>query len=197
MRLAVIGLLAIGLAACSQSSETGRAGAGGDGPGEHMSSSEHGRSGESGEGGEESATQFTQSQVYDETRGGARLVLRYDPTSQAFVGTVTNTTNATLGRVRVEVHLSNGVELGPTTPMNLAPGQSIDVSLPAVGQAFATWGAHPEVGSGGESSRESGEHREGGNRGESSRGSAEHRETGSRGEGSRESGEQHVGESGH
>ncbi|MCY4139578.1 MAG: hypothetical protein OXF56_15115 [Rhodobacteraceae bacterium] len=174
VRLAVIGLLAIGLAAWWQSSEAGRDGVGREGSGEHMSSSEHGRGGESGEGGEESATQYTQSQVYDETRGGARLVLRYDPTIQTFVGTVTNTTKAMLGRVRVEVHLSNGVELGPTTPMNLAPGQSIDVSLPAVGQAFATWGAHPEVGSGGESLRESGEHREGGN-----------------------SGERHVGESGH
>ncbi len=197
VRLAGIALLAIGLAACSQSSEAGREGAGGERGGEHMSSSEHGRGGESGGGGEESATQYTQSQVYDETRGGARLVLRYDPAIQAFVGTVTNATNAALGRVRVEVHLSNGVELGPTTPMDLAPGQRIDVSLPAVGQVFATWGAHPEVGSGGESSRESGEHRETGSGGESSRGSGEHREAGSRGEGSRESGEQHVGESGH
>ena len=72
---------------------------------------------------------------------------------------MTNTTKATLKRVRVEVHLSNGVELGPTTPMDLAPGQSIDVSLPATGQNFATWGAHPEVGSGGESAAEtSGQH---------------------------------------
>ena len=161
VHLAVIALLAIGLGACSQSSETDREGAGGEGPSEHISSSEHGQGAESGEGGEESATQFTQSQIYDETRGGARLVLRYDPTAQAFVGTVTNMTNATLSRVRVEVHLSNGVELGPSTPMDLAPGQSIDVSLPAVGQIFTTWGAHPEVGSGGESSSKSGGQRAG------------------------------------
>ena len=151
VRFAAIALLAIGLAACSQSSEAGR-----EGPGEHMSLSEHGRGGESGGGGEESATQYTRTQVYDETRAGARLVLRYDPATQTFVGMVTNTTNATLSRVRVEVHLSNGVELGPTTPIDLAPGQSIDVSLPAVGHAFTTWGAHPEVGSGSESSPESG-----------------------------------------
>ena len=81
-------------------------------------------------------------------RAGARLVLQYDAATQTFKGTVTNTTGATLSRVRVEVHLSNGVELGPTTPVDLAPGETRDVSLPAPGQTFATWSAHPEVGSG-------------------------------------------------
>ena len=144
LRLTAIALLALALAACSSASESGLEGGGGEGPGEHAGSGEHGQGGESaeggesGEGGEESATQYTRTQTYDETRAGARLVLRYDPTTQAFTGTVTNTTNATLSRVRVEVHLSNGVELGPTTPMDLAPGQSIDVSLPATGQNFAT-----------------------------------------------------------
>ena len=46
-------------------------------------------------------------------RAGARLVLRYDAATQTFVGTVENTTSVTLSQVRVEVHLSNGVELGP------------------------------------------------------------------------------------
>ena len=162
LRLTAIALLALALAACSSASESGLEGGGGEGPGEHAGSGEHGQGGEaaeggeSGEGGEESATQYTRTQIYDETRAGARLVLRYDPATQTFTGTVTNTTNATLSRVRVEVHLSNGVELGPTKPMDLAPGQSIDVSLPATGQNFATWGAHPEVGSGGESTAEGG-----------------------------------------
>ncbi len=155
VRLAVIALLAIVFAACAQNSESGGEG-GGEDSGEHAGSGEHGQGGESGEGGEESATQYTRTQTYDETRAGARLVLRYDPATQTFTGTVTNTTNATLTRVRVEVHLSNGVELGPTQPTDLAPGQSIDVSLPATGQTFATWGAHPEVGSGGESTAEGG-----------------------------------------
>ena len=161
MHVAAIALLALAVAACTHTSESGLEGVG-EGPGEHAGSGENGQGGESGEGagsgegGEESATQYTQAQTYDETRAGARLVLRYDPATQTFTGTVTNTTDATLSRVRVEVHLSNGVELGPTTPMDLTPGQSIDISLPATGQTFATWGAHPEVGSGGESSPEGG-----------------------------------------
>jgi len=139
--LAVV-LLAFGLAACTHSSDSGPEG-GGEAP--------HGEGGEGGEGGEESATQYGPGDTFYMTRAGARLILSYDAASQAFTGTVTNVTGVTLSSVRVEVHLSSGVELGPTTPMDLAPGQTIPVSLPATGQVFATWGAHPEVGSGSES----------------------------------------------
>ena len=48
-------------------------------------------------------------------RNGARLILSYDAASNSFKGTVENTTSNVLTRVRVEVHLSNGAELGPTT----------------------------------------------------------------------------------
>ena len=95
---------------------------------------------------EESGTQLTKSQTYDEVRNGCRLILRYDSTTNAFSGTATNVTNGTLSRVRVEVHLSNGIELGPTTPVNLAPNESVDIFLRASTQSFETWSAHPEVG---------------------------------------------------
>ena len=111
------------------------------------------------DGGEESGTYLTLDQTYDEVRNGARLILRYDAEATAFVGTVQNTTDATLSLVRVEVHLSNGTELGPTMPTNLAPGATIDVKLPAAGQEFTGWTAHPEVGPGhGAGGEEGGEH---------------------------------------
>ena len=40
----------------------------------------------------------------------------------------------------------NGAELGPTTPVNVAPGETIDIRLPAAGQSFETWSTHAEVG---------------------------------------------------
>ena len=58
-----------------------------------------------------------------------------------------NTTDKTLKRVRVEVHLSNGKELGPTTPADLDPGRERDVRLTATNKGFDGWTAHPEVGS--------------------------------------------------
>ena len=48
----------------------------------------------------------------------------------------------------MEVHLSNGTELGPTTPVDLAVGQTIEVMLKAPNTAFTGWNAHPESGPG-------------------------------------------------
>jgi hypothetical protein len=62
---------------------------------------------------------------------------------------VENTTDIILKQVRVEVHLSNGVELGPTTPTDLNPGESIEISLTATNKDFDGWTAHPEVGESG------------------------------------------------
>lgn len=155
--VAVFGVLAL-LGACASNDDELRGEHGGahrgesrgehgrEGRGEHRGregGGEHGR-----EGGEESGTEFGLDDVYDNTRNGARLVLRYKRDSNSFVGTVQNTTKATLERVRVEVHLSNGKELGPTIPKNLAAGERIDVELMATSKNFDKWSAHPEVGSG-------------------------------------------------
>ena len=117
--------------------------------------SEHGGREHASEGEEESGEQFGLDDTYDKTRGGARLIIHpvlrrisYDAEANAFTGTVENTTGATLERVRVEVHLSNGTELGPTTPTDLAPGQKVPVTLAATSEAFESWSAHPEVGGG-------------------------------------------------
>jgi hypothetical protein len=95
---------------------------------------------------EESNVQYAKDGTHDEVRRGARLILSYDSTTKSFSGTVENTTDAVLNQVRVEVHLSNGVELGPTTPQNLQPNEKIVVELSASGQDFVTWSAHAEVG---------------------------------------------------
>ncbi len=103
-------------------------------------------SGCSGGGDEESTVQLPLSDTYDNIRAGAHLIMSYDATTNSFKGTVKNTTNGTLTRVRVEIHLSNGTELGPTPPVDLAPGETRPIVLKASGTAFDTWTAHPEVG---------------------------------------------------
>jgi len=114
------------------------------------STHEHGEGGEHGgaESGEESGTQFGPKDTYDNIRNGARLILSYDAKSNAFTGTVENMTKELLKNVRVEVHLSNGKELGPTTPTDLKPGHKRSISLKAISAEFKSWSAHPEVGSG-------------------------------------------------
>ena len=79
-------------------------------------------------------------------QAGAQMVLSYDWATAAFTGTVENTTKATLRRVRVEVHLSNETRLGPTTPVDLAPGQVVAITIPATLHPFTLWSAYPEVG---------------------------------------------------
>ena len=133
------------------------------------------RSGESGtESGSESSggseegsgavNMLAPDETFDAIRGGAQLILKYDAPSNSFKGTVENTTNVVLGRVRIEVHLSNGTELGPTTPTDMAPGEVATVNLPATPASFTGWTAHAEVGTGGEGSESGGEHRDGGGR---------------------------------
>ena len=113
--------------------ESGRATAGQEvserGGGEHGGAgegSEGGGEGAGGEGGSEEgsgANQLAPDETFDMVRSGARLIMSYDAASNSFKGTVENTTNNVLTRVRIEVHLSDGTELGPTTPIDLAPGR--------------------------------------------------------------------------
>ena len=116
------------------------------GAGEHAESSEGEGEGE-GEGreGEESGVYIGADETWDAVRRGARLILKFDADADAFVGTVTNTTSAPLCGVRVEVHLRNGPELGPTPPANLQPGEAADLNLPTRGETFTSWTAHPEM----------------------------------------------------
>ena len=107
--------------------------------------------GEGTEGG--GANTLAPDETFDTVRGGARLILNYDAPSNSFKGTVQNTTNRVLDAVRIEVHLSNGSELGPTTPTDMAPGEVIAINLPATQASFTGWTAHAEVGAGGEGGR--------------------------------------------
>ena len=146
---------------------------GGEGPessgneagGEHGSGGEGSAEGggEASERGEEgSAATLAPDETFDMVRGGARLILSYDASANAFTGTVENTTNSVLTRVRIEVHLSNGTELGPTTPVDMAPGEVRTVNLPATAASFTGWVAHAEVGSAEGGGESGGEHGSGG-----------------------------------
>ncbi len=150
-------------------------GEGAEGGGEGVGGEGHGPGGEGGSegsasGGEEgSGAMLAPDQTFDMVRSGARLILSYDGSVNAFTGTVENTTNSVLTRVRIEVHLSNGTELGPTTPADLAPGQTARVILPSTQASFTGWVAHAEVG-GGEGGESGGEHGSGGESGSESGG---------------------------
>ena len=96
----------------------------------------------------ESGTQYQLSETARESRSGVDLVLSYDPPNETFTGTLTNTTGAPVADVRVEIHLSNGVELGPTPRIVIAAGETSPVELDARGQNFTAFSVHIEIGPG-------------------------------------------------
>lgn len=98
-------------------------------------------------GDEESGTQLGLDETYNQVRNGVRLILNYNSQTEAFEGTVENTTDQAIDQVRVEIHLSNGTELGPTPDITLAPGEKKNVTLDASGHTFTGWSPHAEVGS--------------------------------------------------
>jgi len=97
------------------------------------------------EEGEESGVYIGRNEPWDAVRRGAHLILSFDETAGAFVGTVRNTTKEPLCAVRVEVHLHEGSELGPTEKRDLRPGETMNVELSAEGESFESWTTHPEV----------------------------------------------------
>ena len=127
----------------ARSEGSGEHGEGGEGEGGE-GEGEHGAAGHDEEG-EESGVYIGRGETWDVVRRGARLVLKFAAASNAFVGTVENTTEGTLCAVRVEVHLSTGTELGPTPRTDVAPGQKTAVTLETEGEAFDTWTAHAEL----------------------------------------------------
>ena len=94
----------------------------------------------------ESGTRYASAETATEVRKGIELIARYDSSRRAFTGEVRNTTNATVRQVRVEIHLSNGAELGPTPRVDLAAGQHDAIELDAGGHNFDWWTVHVEIG---------------------------------------------------
>ena len=133
---------------CSGSGPTAHTGESTEGGGDH------GPEGEEGGG----TNTLALDETLDTIRSGIRLILKYDAPSNSFKGTMENTTSDFLNRVRIEIHLSNGTELGPTTPVTMAPGEIRMINLPATQTAFSAWTAHAEVGTGEEGTGTEGEH---------------------------------------
>ena len=75
-------------------------------------------------------------------QNGVRFSLNYDPTANAFTGTVENITG-TLGSVTIEVRLYGPNDRGAqVTLVDLAPSQVSEVTLPVGSDPFTSWSGH-------------------------------------------------------
>ena len=95
--------------------------------------------------GEGFGVKIAHGESYDRDQDGIRLILTHEPKRNIFNGFVENLTNGTLKGVRVEVHLSNGVVLGPTPAVDLVPGDRKDINISAKNFIFENWTAHLEI----------------------------------------------------
>lgn len=111
---------------------------------------------------EESGDDFTLTENCDIIRNGIRLILKYDSKNNVFIGTIENITPKKLEKVRVEIHLSNGVELNDGKRFDLEVGEKVSIKLTTIQKVFIGWSAHPEVGDGEHNNEKSG-HRENSN----------------------------------
>ncbi|MCY4057122.1 MAG: hypothetical protein OXG44_03885 [Gammaproteobacteria bacterium] len=140
---------------CS-SAPAGTGGEGGEGGNEH-GGGEHGGGGEGGgEGGEgggeggdgnEDAPNIRIGEVASGIFGNAEYSFLYDMEGMAFRGTVHNPTADFICGSRTEIHMGIGgqvVELGPTIPENLSPGETIKVVMTAPAYMPDAYSVHPE-----------------------------------------------------
>ena len=110
------------------------------------SSTEHQRDSRSGEG-EEKGIEYSIDQSCEVIQNGCYLYLSFDKDKNEFIGYAKNLSDRTLTGVRLEIHLDNGIELGPTRRVTLAPEAVVNLSLKGSSRKFSKWTAHLEVGS--------------------------------------------------
>ena len=93
---------------------------------------------------------------FEYARDGVVAFMQYIPEHNVFHGRVGNGSDESLLYVRVKVHLSNGIELGPSKPAHLVPDQSTSVWLETTDEEFDSWSAHIEIGQRGSEADEHG-----------------------------------------
>ncbi len=85
------------------------------------------------------ANKCTKNDTYEHETEGLLLIMNYHAPSSSFIGVVENTTNQKISKISVEIYLSSAVELGPTKPIDLQPGEMKNIALLAYNQEFKEW----------------------------------------------------------
>ena len=122
-------------------SEGPEAGGGSEGP-------EGPEPGGGAESGDEASPPIPINQPFSGVFQNQQFDFAFDPLTSAFRGTVENVTSAFVCESRTEIHLGFGtavVELGPTIPENLSPGEIRKIVIWPDGRLADTYTLHPEA----------------------------------------------------
>ena len=141
-----------------EGSEGGEGGEGGsEGAGHEGGGGEGGSEGGGGESGDESSPPTPITHTSTGMANGQDYVFSFNETRDVFEGTVTPTSAKVCGS-KTEIHvctdfdmmsmMCNGsvIELGPTIPVDLQPGDIVNVVMYIDAPTFETYSLHPEAG---------------------------------------------------
>lgn len=90
---------------------------------------------------DELGNQLKIDNTYEQEIDGLYVIISYHAPTSSFIGIIENTTNKIISTIKIEIYLSNAVELGPTRAENLQPGETKNISLLAYNQEFKEWSA--------------------------------------------------------
>lgn len=137
---------------CASAPAGGAAGEGlegdGEGTGEHGAGGEGSGSESGGESGEEANPSIPITEPYAGENAGQTFDIAYDNATGLFRGTVENTSTVLICDSRTEIHLGTAmgvIELGPTIPEDLEPGDVLYVVMYPDGPEPDTYILHPEA----------------------------------------------------
>lgn len=83
--------------------------------------------------------------VYDDTINGVHVIFKYmGDDDKYFFGSRMNLTDETIEGFQIGVHLSNGMDLGPTPVGDLLPGQEGSMMIDAEVAEWEKWAANVE-----------------------------------------------------
>ncbi len=88
---------------------------------------------------QELGDQLKVNENYEQEIDGLHVIVSYHAPTSSFIGFIENTTNKIISNIRIEIYLSNAVELGPTRPGSLQPGEMKNISLLVHNQGFSEW----------------------------------------------------------
>ena len=141
-----------------EGSEGGEGGEGGsEGAGHEGGGGEGGSEGGGGESGDESSPPTPIEDSIEGMANGQDYVFSFDESRDVFEGTVTPTSAKVCGS-KTEIHvctdfdmmsmMCNGsvIELGPTIPVDLQPGDIVNIVMYIDAPTFDTYSLHPEAG---------------------------------------------------
>lgn len=90
--------------------------------------------------------QLLKTDVYDDTISGVHVMVKYMLDDKYFYGSLENVGDEHVVGLKLGMHLSNGMDLGPSHGADLEPGKAGSVVIDADIKEWEKWAVYVEIG---------------------------------------------------